>query len=259
MFPSMGKDETYGNSVRKAMAGQRGLTASTERDSMRRSQMATPDNPATVSRLRSRTWLVLAVVGAGGLALAAVIFFSVGRWLVVEDPLAKAMAIVVLNGAIPLRAIEAAKLYREGYAPEIWLTRAMEPGKTLQDIGVPFSGEDYYDKLVLIHEGVPPGAIHVLEPPIVNTADEIKVVAAGLAPAKGEAVILVTTKVHTRRVRLLWRRLALGQGRAIVRAASSDPFDPRRWWRTTGGALDVVREVLGLLNAWAGLPLHPAQ
>jgi uncharacterized SAM-binding protein YcdF (DUF218 family) len=176
---------------------------------------------------------------------------------VVEDPLAKARAIVVLSGATPLRAIEAAKLYREGYAPEVWLTHSTEPGKTLEEMGVPFSGEDYYNKLVLIHEGVPPEAIHVLEPPIVNTADEIR--AAAIARGKGEAVILVTTKVHTRRVRLLWRRLATAQGRAIVRGAEADPFDPRHWWRTSSGALDVVREVLGLLNAWAGLPLHPAR
>jgi uncharacterized SAM-binding protein YcdF (DUF218 family) len=219
--------------------------------------MATPDNPAAVSRSRSRAVRLLAVVG-GGLVLGVLVFFGVGRWLVVEDPLAKARAIVVLSGAMPSRALEAAKLYREGYAPEVWLTHSMEPGKSLEEMGIPFSGEDHYNKLVLIHEGMPREAIHVLEPPIVNTADEIKVVAATLARTKSEGVILVTTKVHTRRVRLLWRRLAPGQGRAIVRAASSDPFDPRHWWHTTSDALDVVREVLGLLNAWAGLPLHPA-
>jgi uncharacterized SAM-binding protein YcdF (DUF218 family) len=198
------------------------------------------------------------VVG-GGLILAVVLFFGIGRWLVVEDPLVKARAIVVLSGAMPVRAIEAAKLYRDGYAPEIWLTHSTEPGATLKEMGIPFAGEDYYDTRILIREGVPAEAIHILEPPIVNTADEIKVAAAALARANGEAVIIVTTKAHTRRVGLLWRRLAPGQGRAIVRAASADPFDPRHWWRTTSDALDVVREVLGLLNAWAGLPLHPAQ
>jgi uncharacterized SAM-binding protein YcdF (DUF218 family) len=221
--------------------------------------MAGSGNPALVSRPRSRTWRVLSAVGGVGLVLATVIFLGVGRWLVVEDPLAKARAIVVLSGAMPLRAIEAAKLYHEGYAPEIWLTHSSQPGETLEKMGIPFAGEDYYDTRVLIHEGVPQEAIHVLEPPIVNTADEIKVVAATLARGKSEAVILVTTKAHTRRVRLLWRRLAPGQGRAIVRAAGGDPFDPRHWWRTTSDALDVVREVLGLLNAWAGLPLRPAQ
>jgi uncharacterized SAM-binding protein YcdF (DUF218 family) len=219
--------------------------------------MATPRNLAVVSR--SRTLTLLSISGATGLVVAAAIFFYLGRWLVVEDPLVKAQAIVVLSGAMPLRAIEAAKLYREGYAPEIWLTHSAEPGETLEKMGITFSGENYYNRLVLIHEGVPAGAIHVLEPPIVNTVDEIKVAAAALKPGKDAAVIFVTTKVHTRRVRLLWHRIAPGQARAIVRAASADPFDPRHWWRTTSDALDVVREFLGLLNGWAGLPLHPVR
>jgi len=83
-------------------------------------------------------------------------------------------------------------------------------------------------------------------------------VSEALEAGKGTSVIIVTTKVHTRRVRILWNRLAAGRGQAVIRAASDDPFDPRRWWRTTGDALDVVREFLGILNAWAGLPLRPA-
>ncbi len=221
--------------------------------------MATPDSSIKASRPRRRARRVLCAVGVGALLFALVIFFGVGRWLVAEDQLGKASAIVVLSGAMPMRAIEAAKLYREGYAPEVWLTHSTEPGETLQEMGIPFAGEDHYNALVLIHEGVPAKAIHVLKPPIVNTADEIKVAASALAQAKGDAVILVTTKVHTRRVRLLWRRLASGQGRAIVRGASADPFVPRHWWRSTTDALDVVREVLGVLNVWAGLPLHPAR
>ena len=221
--------------------------------------MATPDTAATIAPRRSRALLILSAVGGSGLLLALMIFFGVGCWLVAEDPLGKAKAIVVLSGAMPVRAIEAAKLYREGYAPEVWLTHSAEPAETLREMGIPFAGEDHYNTLVLIHEGVPAEAIRVLEPPIVNTADEIKVAASALARAKGEAVILVTTKVHTRRVRLLWRRLASGQGQAIVRAASGDPFDPGHWWHNTRDALDVVREVLGVLNAWAGLPLHPTR
>src|SRR5207302_10721124 len=179
--------------------------------------MATPDTAAAIAPRRSRALLILSAVGGSGLLLALMIFFGVGCWLVAEDPLGKAKAIVVLSGAMPVRAIEAAKLYREGYAPEVWLTHSTEPAETMQEMGILFVGEDHYDTLVLIHEGVPAEAIHVLEPPIVNTADEIKVAASALARAKGEAVILVTTKAHTRRVRLLWRRLASGQGQGIVR------------------------------------------
>jgi uncharacterized SAM-binding protein YcdF (DUF218 family) len=215
-------------------------------------------SPFTVAVPRSRALRILFVAGLSGLLLIVVCFFALGRWLVVEDPLAKARAIVVLSGGMPVRAFEAAQLFREGYAPEIWLTRPAEPGETLLAMGIPFSGEDYYNRQVLIHEGVPTQAIRLLDPPIVNTADEMKAIAAALARERDRTVIVVTTKAHTRRVRLLWRKLAAGRGQAIVRAASDDPFDPHRWWRNTRDALDVVREVLGLLNAWAGQPLGPA-
>src|SRR5580704_6492395 len=101
--------------------------------------MAISDNPAAAFRPRSRTLRSLYAAVGGGLILAVLIFFGVGRWLVVEDPLMKARAIMVLSGSMPLRAIEAAKLYREGYAPEIWLTHSSEPGKTLEEMGIPFA------------------------------------------------------------------------------------------------------------------------
>jgi uncharacterized SAM-binding protein YcdF (DUF218 family) len=213
------------------------------------------DAPRIRKRHLARAILLTLVVGL--IALATVIFFGVGRWLVVEDPLDKAQAIAVLSGRIPMRAKEAARLYNAAYAPQVWLTRATEPAASLQEMHIAYLGEDFFDSRVLMHEGVPSNAIRVLEPPIDNTADEVRAIAAELEQEKGSAVIIVTSKAHTRRVRALWRELVGGRGRAIVRAASSDPFAPEHWWRTTGDALDVMREVLGLLNAWAGLPLHP--
>src|SRR5271165_6047131 len=200
--------------------------------------------------------ILLGLVGV--VFLSALIFLlSIGRWLVLEDLLEKAQAIVVLSGRMPMRAMEAAKLYREGYAPKVWLTHSTEPGATLEAIGISYAGEDSYNLRVLIHEGVPTDDIRVLEPAIVNTADEIAAVSAALEAGKGSSVIIVTSKVHTRRVHILWHRLVADRERAIIRAASDDPFEPRRWWRTTGDALDVVREFLGILHAWAGMPLRP--
>jgi uncharacterized SAM-binding protein YcdF (DUF218 family) len=189
----------------------------------------------------------------------AVIFFGVGRWLVVETALEKSQAIVVLSGAMPQRALEAAHLFRDGYAPQIWLTRPEQPAASLDSMGIPDSGEDYFNGRVLLHEGVPASAIRVLEPRINNTADEMRVIAAEAVRENSASVIIVTSKVHTRRVARLWRQLATGHTCAIVRAAGTDGFDAAHWWRNTHDALDVVREVLGLLNAWAGLPLQPAR
>jgi uncharacterized SAM-binding protein YcdF (DUF218 family) len=216
------------------------------------------DIPLAIPK-RSRARRILLLLVCGALVFGVIAFREAGKWLVIEDPIAQCRAIAVLSGSMPLRAIEAARLYRQGYAPEIWLTHSAEPGATLEAMGIPFAGEDYYNARILIHEGVPQGAIRILEPPIVNTADEIKVIASALSGEQDRSVIIVTTKAHTRRTRLLWRKLAAGRGRAIVRAASGDPFEPDYWWHTSGDALDVVREVLGLMNAWAGLPLRPAQ
>src|SRR6202162_2356518 len=183
-------------------------------------------------------------------------FFYLGRWLVVEGPLDHAQAIAVLSGRMPLRGVGGAKLYRNGCAAEVWLTHSIEPGRSLQEMGVKYLGEEDYNREILIREGVPPAAIHVLEPPILNTADEIVAIKFALNAAPLHTVIIVTSKPHTRRIHTLWRVLTHGEGRIIVHTSSSDPFDARHWWRNTTDALDVVREILGLLNAWAGLPLR---
>jgi len=196
---------------------------------------------------------------AGALCVSAIIIvFGVGRWLVVEDPLEKAKAIVVLSGRMPVRAMEAARLYRGGYAPEVWLTRSTEPAASLRGVHIAYLDEDYYNAHILMHEGVPSSAIHVLEPDIDNTADEMRVIAEQAARENGTSVIIVTSKVHTRRVHTLWRKISAGRARAIIRGPEADPFEPAHWWRTSKDALDVVRETLGLLNAWAGLPLRPS-
>ena len=193
------------------------------------------------------------------LFIVAFTFLNVGRWLAVDDPLEKASAIAVLSGRMPGRALEASRLYHSGYAPEVWLTYSTEPGAELAKLSVPYEGEERYDKLILIHEGVPESAIHILEPPIQNTADEMLTIAQAMQVNHAASIIIVTSKVHTRRTRTLWKSLGAASGRAIVRGVSNDEFDPAHWWRNTSDALDVVREVLGLFNVWAGLPLRPAK
>lgn len=210
-----------------------------------------PNSPARKPPL----WLSLLAML---LFVALFCFINVGRWLDKEDLPQKAAAIAVLSGRMPARALEAARLYNQGYAPQVWLSYSVEPGATLQKYSVSYLGEETYDRQILVRQGVPDSAIHVLEPPIVNTADEMRTFGQALRKEKDRRLIIVTSKVHTRRAAALWKRLSSKDGKAIVRGVSDDPFDPARWWSNTQDALDVVREFLGLLNIWAGLPLQPA-
>jgi uncharacterized SAM-binding protein YcdF (DUF218 family) len=204
---------------------------------------------------RAGVWLA---VFCAVLALGIYLFLNLGHWLDREDPLQKAAAIAVLSGRMPDRALEAAKLYQQGYAPQIWLSYSVEPGTTLEKYGIPYAGEETYDRLLLVKQGVPETAIRILDPPIVNTADEMHTFGLALRNENQRRVILVTSKLHTRRTAALWRRIASKDGEALVHGVSADAPVVSRWWTSTGGALDVVREILGLLNTWAGLPLRPA-
>lgn len=200
---------------------------------------------------------------AGGLALllvsgAALLIRHAGAWLVVQDPLEPTPVIVVLSGRMPERAREAAAIYEQGLSSQVWISRPVSPSPELEALGIPYVGEEFYSARVLMRLGVPADAIRVLDGTVHNTREELEVIAAELRRSGQEKVILVTTKAHTRRVHLIWRKRVGAKPRALVRYARGDHYDGAHWWRTTSDALDVVREVLGLANAWAGFPLQPA-
>lgn len=199
---------------------------------------------------------------AGVLAIVLLLIFSVyafrrlGEWLIEQDPLQTANAIVVLSGGLPYRALEAAELYRNGYAPEVWISRPAGPQAQLQTLGVQFTGEETYNQEILLHQGVPPNAVHILGTTIINTEQEVQAISDELRRTGGTRVIIVTSPFHTRRVETLWKDIVGSGPRAIVRS-DGEPYDMLHWWGNTRDSLAVSREFLGLLNAWVGLPVRP--
>jgi len=220
---------------------------------------ASPRNTQSASNKKGRRIVVVLIIIGSVAAFGGAGVVTVGYWLVVADPLENAQAIVVLSGGVPFRAMEAASIYRNGRAPEVWITRAIRPSReaALAKLGIQFVREETYNKQVLQKLGVPADAIRLLNKGVHNTEDEVQLVAQELKRTGGERVILVTSKAHTRRVKTIWNALVGDSAEAIVRHAKEDPFDPRRWWRNTKDALTVSREVLGMMNVWAGFPLRP--
>jgi uncharacterized SAM-binding protein YcdF (DUF218 family) len=203
-----------------------------------------------------RRLIVATALLAMGVA-AVFAFRNAGRWLVRTDPIARADAIVVLSGAMPYRAEGAADLYRQKYAPQVWVTRPEGPEHRLSEMGIRFVGEEEYSQQVLIREGVPAAAIQILPNEIVNTEQEINEIVDEMGSRAKSRVIIVTSAPHTRRVRTLWSRFAAPNQVAIIEAADEDPFDPVHWWHNTRDTYAVVREFMGLVNAWAGLAVRP--
>jgi uncharacterized SAM-binding protein YcdF (DUF218 family) len=212
------------------------------------------DRSSSPRRLRAIVFCVLLLVFFGA---AVVAFRGAGRWLVRPDPLAPADVIVVLSGAMPARAEEAARIFGMGYSHELWITRPVSPGDELAPMGITFTGEEDYSRQVLIHEGVPAQAIRILPTPIVNTQQEVEEISREARAEKDSTVMIVTSPQHTRRVKALWKELVGRSPAVIVRGAPQADFDADHWWRDTRDALAVVREMMGLLNVWIGLPVRP--
>jgi uncharacterized SAM-binding protein YcdF (DUF218 family) len=207
--------------------------------------------------LRRKSRIAAISVFAFLCCLAFVAVRGAGRWLIREDPLAKADEIIVLSGAMPARAEEAAKVFQQGYAPVVWVSLPTSPREELTAMGIPYSGEEDYSRQVLVHEGVPAADIKIFAQPIVNTENEIEEISQQMRRDGKSSAIIVTSAQHTRRVRALWTTLADPSLHLAVHIAPQDSFDADRWWGNSRDTFSVVREYLGLLNAWLGLPVRP--
>jgi uncharacterized SAM-binding protein YcdF (DUF218 family) len=166
------------------------------------------------------------LVLTGLLLLAGLVAFRcAGRWLVLDDPLSKADVIFVLSGGLPYRVEEAAKVYAMGYAPEVWVSRPDSPAAALETLGIHFVGEEDYTRELLIHQGVPEAAIHILPDVVINTEQEVAEAGREMRRTGKSKIIVVTSPQHTRRAKALWRTLVGRDSTMMVHPAPADPFD----------------------------------
>jgi uncharacterized SAM-binding protein YcdF (DUF218 family) len=194
--------------------------------------------------------LVALAVVAHGPALRLI-----GHALVVEDPVAKANAIVVVAGGTPSREDAAATLFREGLAPDVVLSNPFTPDRVRDLITRGIRRLDYQGeaRVVLEYRGVPAEAIVALSQSVKTTEAELKVVGE-LARSRGwRRVILVTSPPHSRRVKLVWSRQAPADIQSIVRIAQDDDFLDGDWWRQRRAAEAVLHEYLGLTAIYLGI------
>lgn len=211
-----------------------------------------------VTPRRARRVVLRAIVGLALAALLAAIAFLpfAGTYLVVNDPLQRSDAIVVLAGGRAERWLEAVDLYREGWAGRI----ALSPGRVgrtermLLDRGLklPTDADVARDLMVQLH--VDPAAISIFAEDVDNTAQEADALRQFAMRSGWKRVIVVTSHYHTRRTRFAFARELRGVPvEVIVRASRYDGATPDRWWRSRGDVRYVTSELQKLLLYWLGL------
>jgi uncharacterized SAM-binding protein YcdF (DUF218 family) len=198
-------------------------------------------------RALSACVIILSVAAAIRLALA-----GVSWWLDCADPPGRADIIVALGGGLA-RPIYAADLYRQGLAPEVWLSRIRpDEGETrVRGLGIALPRETEINHAILLKKGIPEKAIRFYGQDVNSTSDEAGALAREFG-GRGKTILLVTSRFHARRARLIFRRRLPG-ARVIVCPTPYEIFD-RRWWRHKNLCLNAVSELLKLANYLAGSP-----
>ncbi len=198
-----------------------------------------------------RSALILAPV----LILTIFALSRLGSFLVVEDPLEKADAIFVLGGTRYERPLEAVELFKADWAPRITLMRQIsDSGEVeLMKRGVPYRREVDEQVEVLGRLGVAAAAITVLNEAN-STAEEADALHEIATRERWRRVIVVTSKQHTRRARLVMRRRMAGTGvDVVVRASRFDQADVERWWLNRSTLRFTLFESQRLFGYWIGV------
>jgi uncharacterized SAM-binding protein YcdF (DUF218 family) len=196
-----------------------------------------------------------ALVAAPLLVIAFFALSRLGSFLVVQDPLEKADAIFVLGGTRYERPLEAVELYKAGWAPRITLMQQVSDNGEVELIkrGVPYKREVDEQIDVLVRLGVPAAAITVLNEAN-STADEADTLYAVATREHWQRAIIVTSKQHTRRARLVMRRRMAGTGvDVVVRWTRLDTANVDRWWENRSTLRFTLFESQRLFGYWVGV------
>lgn len=183
--------------------------------------------------------LLLAVLVGGYFFLQGEEFQSLWRHsLVVSVPMEKADALIVLGGEPLARPQEAARLYRQGVAPKVFVTGLGDAARNRQ---------------ILMASGVP-GSVITMETKATSTFTNATLLKPLLEAAGVHTALIITSPFHTRRALATFQKVIPGISFGVTEASIS-------WWKRKEGRGDVNRfaivEFIKTLEYWLFYGVSP--
>ncbi len=174
------------------------------------------------------------------------------RWfatsLIVEDPLQKADAMVVLSGGGYDRGNEAVKILNAGYTSKVICTGG-NPVIELRVFGIDTLESDM-TTANLKRQGIPDSIITELRDGT-STKEESELIAHYCKQHQLKKIMIVSSKLHTHRVQEVFKNKLKKQGiEVIVRGAPSSRFDELKWWQDEDGLIAVNNEWIKRFYYW---------
>jgi uncharacterized SAM-binding protein YcdF (DUF218 family) len=169
---------------------------------------------------------------------------AVGSFLVVNDDLRAADAVITIGGNGPERVARAIELLGDGY------------GRYLIVSGGPYGG-GRNSALIMQRQALAAGlsAERILvDDRAQSTADNAVGSAALMKDRRLRSAILLTSPYHTRRAAVVFSRVFGRQGLAVrVLAVDDRHFRVERWWTREFERRLVIGEYVKLLASWGGV------
>ena len=212
--------------------------------------MRTSADPQSHRARRRLVWLLVVLICLVGVGS------QVGRFLFVQDEAVRTDALIVLAGGRADRWLEAFDLYKEGMAPRIVLSLGHPEGAEEYLRARGFSVPTDLDRVraVVGQLGLASEVVEPLPGEPDNTAQEASLSHQLVRERGWHRITVVTSKLHTRRARLSFRREFAGSGvEVFVRASRYDRTDPAHWWRDRTDARETFMESVKFVAYLFGL------
>ncbi|MGB7461336.1 MAG: YdcF family protein, partial [Candidatus Acidiferrum sp.] len=166
-----------------------------------------------------------------------------GESLVVEDPLEKSDAIIILSddNFYADRATRAAEVFRQKLAPVV-----VASGIRLR----PNAGIAELMTHDLVERGVPRESILPFPQDADNTREEAESLQKLVQQKNWKNVIVVTSNYHTRRAKYISGKVFAKDVTIRMAGARDADYDPEHWWEHRKSVKRFFREIVGFVVAW---------
>ena len=174
---------------------------------------------------------------AGMVILIFVVLGSLGRVLIVNEPLKKVDVIIVYSGDSGERTIKGVELLKDGYADYI----IFSGGAVYDDVRMADLMSDHAIKLGVASEKI------IKDREASTTYENALFVKEILLERQFNSAILVTSNYHSRRSQLTTKKVLKDTYIELVTVSSNDEFN-KNWWKDGRSVLICINEYAKILG-----------
>lgn len=178
---------------------------------------------------------------------------NAGTFLVKEDELKHADAIVILMGSMSDRILQSVDLYQLGLTDRIIIVEeSMGVTRDMKARGVQIISNSSQVHTALIAMGIPDESIMILPGDAKSTQMEAMIIREYVKNDSGiDTLLMVSSASHTRRASTIFKSAFRKAGIQVhINSSPSiySDFNARKWWRSKEDIQKVLMEYLKIVN-----------